>query len=334
MSEAAVPESVTIAAVPERVGLARAFVAAVLGESHPCRDVAVLLASELVTNSVRHSGSAVPGGLVTVAVAVGGEDVRVDVTDRSGDDAPVLPPAAFADGDAEGRRGLGLVDACAARWGYWRGGGFTTTWFELCDLLQLIQHSVGSDRSRDLRVWHSEYPAVDRAFGHSVGASRSVAWVPRGTAAGGAVAVMIAASPFTLWERTLGLGGMARRGSYLVSGLVISVTALPAGDGVCSVVRLAGEADVTCGELRDALASAVAARPRVIAVDMSSLTFIDSGALQMVVAAYRVIRAEGGTLVLVSPSGAVARVLELTGVSAMMTVCGSAEEAVGRFAAG
>ena len=72
MSEAAVPESVTIAAVPERVGLARAFVAGVLGESHPCNDLAVLLASELVTNSVRHSGSAVPGGLVTVAVAVGG----------------------------------------------------------------------------------------------------------------------------------------------------------------------------------------------------------------------------------------------------------------------
>lgn len=24
-----------------------------------------------------------------------------------------------------------LVDALATRWGYWRGGGFTTTWFEL-----------------------------------------------------------------------------------------------------------------------------------------------------------------------------------------------------------
>ena len=45
MSEAAVGESVTIAAVPERVGLARALVAGVLGESHPCNDLAVLLAS-------------------------------------------------------------------------------------------------------------------------------------------------------------------------------------------------------------------------------------------------------------------------------------------------
>ena len=131
MSEAADAESVTIAAVPEQVSLACAFVAAVLGESHACKDLAVLLASELVTNSVRHSGAAVPGGLVTVAVAVAGEGVRVEVTDRSGDGAPVLSPAAFADGDAEGRRGLGLVDELAARWGYQRSGGLTTTWFEL-----------------------------------------------------------------------------------------------------------------------------------------------------------------------------------------------------------
>lgn len=34
-------------------------------------DVAVLLVSELVTNSVRHSGSAVPGGQVTVTVVTG-----------------------------------------------------------------------------------------------------------------------------------------------------------------------------------------------------------------------------------------------------------------------
>jgi anti-sigma regulatory factor (Ser/Thr protein kinase) len=131
MSEAAVPQSVTIAAVPGQVGLARAFVAWMLGGSHPDADVAVLLASELVTNSVLHSGSAVAGGVVTVAVAVGGRAVRVEVTDRSGDGAPVLLPAASVDGEAEGSRGMRLVDTLAARWGYCRGGGFTTTWFEL-----------------------------------------------------------------------------------------------------------------------------------------------------------------------------------------------------------
>lgn len=133
MCQAEVRKSVTVAAVPGQVRAARAFVSGVLGESHPNAAVAVLLASELVTNSVLHSGSAVPGGVVTVAVAVavGGCGVRVEVTDRSGDGAPVLVPAACADAGAEGSRGMRLVDMLAARWGYCRGGGFTTTWFEL-----------------------------------------------------------------------------------------------------------------------------------------------------------------------------------------------------------
>ncbi len=129
MSEAAVPESVTIPAVPEQVRVARAFVARVLGESHPHADVALLLASELVINSVRHSGSAVPGGLVTVTVTADGYGVRVEVTDRSEDGVPVLERA--DGGEAEGSRGMRLVDALAIRWGYQRGGGFATTWFEL-----------------------------------------------------------------------------------------------------------------------------------------------------------------------------------------------------------
>jgi hypothetical protein len=80
MSEAEVPKSVTIAAVPREVRLARAFVAGVLGQSHPNAAVAVLLDRELVTNSVRHSGSAVLGGLVTVTVAACDGGVRVEVT--------------------------------------------------------------------------------------------------------------------------------------------------------------------------------------------------------------------------------------------------------------
>ena len=146
MSEAVVPHSVTIAAVPGQVGLARAFVAGVLGESHPVADVALLLTSELVTNSVRHSGSAVPGGDVTVAVTVGGGGVRMEVTDRSGEGAPVLASAASADGDAEGSRGMRPVDTLAMRWGYWRGGGFATTWFEIQALLQPMQHSAVSGK--------------------------------------------------------------------------------------------------------------------------------------------------------------------------------------------
>ena len=121
----------TVAAVPGQVRAARAFVAGAVGGSHPLADVAVLLASEVVSNSVRHGGSGVPGGLVTVTVAVAGGSVRVEVTDRGGDGSPVLRPAAGADDGAEGGRGMRLVDALSARWGYQRGGGLATTWFEL-----------------------------------------------------------------------------------------------------------------------------------------------------------------------------------------------------------
>lgn len=60
---------------------------------------------------------------MTVAVTARDEVIRVEVTDRCGDGVPVLPSAAPADGEAEGSRGLWLVDALSARWGYQRGGG-------------------------------------------------------------------------------------------------------------------------------------------------------------------------------------------------------------------
>jgi hypothetical protein len=66
---------------------------------------------------------------VTVAASEG--NVRVEVTERIGDGAPVLLPPTSADNEAEGSRGMRLVDALAARWGYQRGGGLATTWFEL-----------------------------------------------------------------------------------------------------------------------------------------------------------------------------------------------------------
>ena len=78
---------------------------------------------------LRHSGSAVPGGLVTVTVAAGEDVVRVEVTDRCAASVPVLLPP--AGGEAEGNRGMRLVEELAARWGYERGAGQAMTWFEL-----------------------------------------------------------------------------------------------------------------------------------------------------------------------------------------------------------
>jgi anti-sigma regulatory factor (Ser/Thr protein kinase) len=128
MAELAVRESVTLAGRAERARAARMFVSEVLGPGHPCGDVAVLLVSEVFSNSVRHSGSGAAGETVTVAVRAGGSIVRVEVTDRAGARTPELRSAGH---DAEGGRGLELVAALAARWGSRRRGGRRVTWFEV-----------------------------------------------------------------------------------------------------------------------------------------------------------------------------------------------------------
>jgi anti-sigma regulatory factor (Ser/Thr protein kinase) len=91
MAGAAVGESVTVAGRPERVAVARAFAMAVLGRQHPAGETVVLLVSELVTNSVRHSASGLPGRTVTVSVLSRAEVTRVQVTDMSGTTVPALP---------------------------------------------------------------------------------------------------------------------------------------------------------------------------------------------------------------------------------------------------
>ncbi len=129
MTGATVRESVKVAGLLERARVVRAFVGEVLGPDHPCGDVAVLLVSEIFSNSVRHSGSGAPGETVTVAVRAGDGIVRVEVTDRAGPGTPELGPASR---DAEGGRGLQLVASLAARWGWRRRRGERmVTWFEL-----------------------------------------------------------------------------------------------------------------------------------------------------------------------------------------------------------
>ena len=52
----------------------------------------------------------------------------IAVTDRGG---PGVPQRCLVGRDMEGGRGLQLVAALAARWGWRRRGGRTVTWFEL-----------------------------------------------------------------------------------------------------------------------------------------------------------------------------------------------------------
>jgi anti-sigma regulatory factor (Ser/Thr protein kinase) len=99
-----------VPALPEHVRTARNLVATTLGNGHPCAADAVLLASELVTNSVRHSGSRRPGGTVTITIWGDTSSVLIEVTDAGGQSVPAVHHGS----DQEGGRGLFLVEQLSA----------------------------------------------------------------------------------------------------------------------------------------------------------------------------------------------------------------------------
>jgi anti-sigma B factor antagonist len=116
-----------------------------------------------------------------------------------------------------------------------------------------------------------------------------------------------------------------------VTALTVTVTSGEIAGTACTTVHLAGEADVTTTGLGEALGAEVARKPRLLLVDMSALTFLDSSALHAILRAHKAQRAAGCTLALVSPSGAAARILALTGIDQVLPVFASAEQAAARL---
>jgi anti-sigma regulatory factor (Ser/Thr protein kinase) len=83
-----------------------------------------LLATEMVTNSVKHAGA---GGAIVLELRIDGRVVQLSVTDSG---AGFEPRAPSSDPEAEAGRGLFIVDALASRWGVDTGPG-TRVWAEL-----------------------------------------------------------------------------------------------------------------------------------------------------------------------------------------------------------
>jgi anti-sigma regulatory factor (Ser/Thr protein kinase) len=120
--------------VPESATAARRLTQQLLGDHHPVADTAMLLVSELVTNSVLHSRSRCPGGTVTVAVCAGPTSVLIQVRDDGGPSEPQLPAArrgAEGTSGAEHGYGLLLVDALAETWGTSATTDGRVTWCRL-----------------------------------------------------------------------------------------------------------------------------------------------------------------------------------------------------------
>jgi anti-sigma regulatory factor (Ser/Thr protein kinase) len=122
--------TISIPGTPSMVPLARTFVRAFLG-GHPLVRDAELIASEYVTNTIRHTASG-EGGVVHVTVAATPQSVRIEVTDHGGavsEPTSVPVPCRSVTDDDESGRGLLIVDFLATRWGHYGvSGGQTTFW--------------------------------------------------------------------------------------------------------------------------------------------------------------------------------------------------------------
>jgi len=132
MASATVLGTLTIPGRPEQVCAARTFVEKSLGEASPAADVAVLLASETVTNAVLHSNSRRQGGTVTITVVEVGGGLRIEVTDEGSE---LSTPEVKGHGCVSGGHGLFLVQTLAEQWGYARDEVGTTVWFWLAQPL-------------------------------------------------------------------------------------------------------------------------------------------------------------------------------------------------------
>lgn len=142
-----------LAALSTAPGCARLFVRAVCGQWHTPQDqtdIAVLLASELVTNSVEATGILGPdpeypvvhafARLIGIRLLEFEYSLVIEVWDTSLDPPRLLD----ADDESEHGRGLRLVDALSLHWGYYYAQvGGKVVW---CELALLPDQPDGRDR--------------------------------------------------------------------------------------------------------------------------------------------------------------------------------------------
>ena len=99
----------------------------------------------------------------------------------------------------------------------------------------------------------------------------------------------------------------------------LRVSASAGADG--PVVALSGEADpTTAAVLRETLAAQLDTGARLVTVDASGLSFLDSVSVRVLVLAARALQGRHGRLVLARPQPIVARLLEITGADRLLDV--------------
>jgi serine/threonine-protein kinase RsbW len=124
--------TVRLPAVPASAAALRSHLTADLAElplSPALIDDVVLVATELVTNAIRH-GEPLSGGQVTVTWQVVDREVLIRVTDGG---AASRPRVRHPSPRETSGRGLALVEALATRWGVDDTPNGTTVWAALTE---------------------------------------------------------------------------------------------------------------------------------------------------------------------------------------------------------
>lgn len=86
-------------------------------------------------------------------------------------------------------------------------------------------------------------------------------------------------------------------------------------------VHLFGELDLsTAAQLRERLLGLTTDGPTQVTVDLSSLSFVDSTGLSVLIAGLKHIRQRGGDMALRSPTPSTRRVLEITGLTEVFSI--------------
>jgi len=105
---------------------------------------------------------------------------------------------------------------------------------------------------------------------------------------------------------------------------------LPAQD--VAVITAEGYLDVdTATELQHHLANQLHHGRRHFLLDLSKVPFMDSSGMSIILRAYQEVRDLPGSVHIISPTPAVQRILDLTGVSITVPVSDSVEEALARI---
>ncbi|MDR3710142.1 MAG: STAS domain-containing protein [Capsulimonadaceae bacterium] len=94
------------------------------------------------------------------------------------------------------------------------------------------------------------------------------------------------------------------------------------------LIRLSGEIDIyTSAQLKQEIAKVLSEGVRFIVLNLSSVEYLDSTGLGLLIGTLKRLREHNGNLVIVSPSVRIVRVFEITGLYKIFDICATEQEA-------